>query len=270
MQTLSIETADDPRIRDFRHLSDGDFLAGHGWFVAEGRLVAARVLDDPRYRVRSLLLNPAALSALGPSLARLPAGTPIYVCRSADFLGITGFNIHRGCLAIVERPTERSPHDLIATARAVAVLEAVANADNIGGVFRNAAAFGVDAVLLGPACGDPLYRKAVRTSMGAVLRVPFARLEPWPDALDALTARGFTTVALTPAADAQTLDAFAAGARSSRLALLFGAEGSGLTREALARATHRVRIPTRPEVDSLNLAVAAGIAFSRLLADVTV
>jgi tRNA G18 (ribose-2'-O)-methylase SpoU len=144
------------------------------------------------------------------------------------------------------------------------VLEDVANPDNVGGIFRSAAAFGVDAVLLSPSCCDPLYRKAVRTSMSATLRVPFARLEPWPARLQALKADGFTLVAFTPDSSAEALDGFAPRGRRSRLACLFGSEGGGLTSEVQALADSRVRIPIRSDVDSLNLAVAAGIALSWL------
>jgi tRNA G18 (ribose-2'-O)-methylase SpoU len=152
---------------------------------------------------------------------------------------------------------------VLSTATVVVVLEAVANADNVGGVFRTAAAFGADGVLLSPSCCDPLYRKAIRTSMAATLRVPFARMEDWPHGLAALRARGFTIVGLTPRAEAQPLDIFAAS-RPARIVLLVGNEGAGLSREAEAAAERLVRIPIRPDVDSLNLVVATGIVLSRL------
>jgi tRNA G18 (ribose-2'-O)-methylase SpoU len=138
------------------------------------------------------------------------------------------------------------------------------NADNVGGVFRNAAAFGADAVLLGPKCCDPLYRKAIRTSMAATLRVPFAKLDAWPTALSQIRARGFLLAALTPREDAVHLAAFARQYRGDRLAILVGAEGDGLTTEAEREADTRVCIPIRREVDSLNLAVATGIALAWL------
>jgi tRNA G18 (ribose-2'-O)-methylase SpoU len=172
--------------------------------------------------------------------------------------------VHRGCLALVERPRPASIDEVLRDARLVVVLEDVANADNVGGVFRNAAAFGVDAVLLSPSCCDPLYRKAIRTSMAATLQVPFARIADWPRGLAALGARGFTTVGLTPRAPAQSLDSFAAASRPARIALLVGNEGAGLSREAEAAAHHLVRVPIRPDVDSLNLVVATGIVLSRL------
>jgi tRNA G18 (ribose-2'-O)-methylase SpoU len=269
MRPIQVDAVDDPRLDDFRKLSDAELLAHRNLFVAEGRLVTMRLLGDPRYKVRSLLLSPAALRALEPALAATSTNPAVYVCAPSGFRGITGFNIHRGCLALVERPHPPVLEGVLREAFSVAVLESVTNADNVGGVFRNAAAFGVDAVLLNPVCCDPLYRKSVRTSMGAALTVPFVRMTPWPESLSQLSDRGFELVALTPAPYVESLESFVARTRTHRprrrLALLLGSEGPGLSEAALTGAHHRVRIPTRPEVDSLNLAVAAGIAFSRLL-----
>jgi tRNA G18 (ribose-2'-O)-methylase SpoU len=197
-------------------------------------------------------------------LDRLSVDVPIYVCEAEDFLGITGHDIHRGCLALVERPPAISIQALLAHQNTAVVLEGVTNADNVGGVFRNAAAFGAGAVLLSPTCCDPMYRKAIRTSMGAVLRVPFARAERWPAAIDDVRAAGFTVVALTPREPSQALDEFLARRRPDRVALIVGTEGEGLTPAIEAAADYRVRIPTSGDVDSLNLAVAAGIALYAL------
>jgi tRNA G18 (ribose-2'-O)-methylase SpoU len=155
---------------------------------------------------------------------------------------------------------------VIASAQTMIVLEGVSNADNVGGVFRNAAAFGAGGVLLSPTCCDPLYRKAIRTSMGSSLRVPFTRAgdQDWPGVLTRVRAAGFTIVALTPREPAETLDAFAARPRASRVALMVGTEGAGLTPAVEATADHRVRIPIGDRVDSLNLAVAVGIALYAL------
>jgi len=261
---VRIETADDPRVSDYRDVGDPELLRDRGLFVAEGRLVVRRVIGHARFNVRSLLLSDAARLALAPDLARLLPSVPIFVCATGLFAQLTGYNIHRGCLALVERGRPSSFEDVIENARLVVVLEDVANADNVGGVFRNAAAFGADAVLLTPSSCDPLYRKAIRTSMAASLAVPTARLEDWPGALTVLKTRGFTIAALTPAGNAETLDTFARRPRPARIALLAGAEGAGLSEAAMARADRRVRIPIRPDVDSLNLAVAVGIALSRL------
>ena len=268
MSRVHIIGPDDPRVDAYRSVTDPDLIRARGLFVAEGRLVVERLIAEGRYDIESLLLSETARRALEPALAALPPSVPIYVCEAADFRGIAGYDVHRGCLALSSPPSLPVIDDLLATARLVVVLEGVTNADNVGGVFRNAAAFGVDAVLLDAASCDPLYRKAIRTSMAAVLRVPFARLtkqaDEWPAALAGLKARGFTIAAFTPTAAGCDLDELAASLGPARLALLFGSEGPGLGAASEAAADHRVRIPIDSRVDSLNLAVAAGIALHRL------
>jgi tRNA G18 (ribose-2'-O)-methylase SpoU len=263
MPVIRLEGPLDPRVAVYRDVPEPELVRARGLFVAEGRLVVGRLIQDRRYRVQSLLLNDAALEALAPELAALDSTVPVYVGDRSLFLAVTGFNLHRGCLALVQRPEPRQPADLLRHARLVVALEGVTNADNVGGVFRNAAAFGADAVLLSPTCCDPLYRKALRTSMGAVLRVPFARVSDWPGGLHALARHRFEVVALTPAADALALEGLVS-ARPARAVLLVGTEGHGLTDAAVAVADRCVRIPIRPEVDSLNLAVATGIALFHL------
>ena len=259
-----ITRADDPRIAPYRDMSDSELMRSHGLFVAEGRLVVERVVDDRAYRLRSVLVNEAARRGLATILDTVARQTPVYVCESRDFLGITGYNIHRGCLALVERPPARSIDAVIADAWTIVVLEDVANADNVGGVFRNAAALGGDAVVLNPGCCDPLYRKSIRTSMAAARRVPFVHADEWPAPLDAIRAAGFSIVALTPREGSETLEAFASRPRPDRVALVAGSESAGLTPNVEAMADHRVRIPIGDRVDSLNLAVAVGIALYRL------
>ena len=258
----------DPGVALYRDVADAELLRLRGLFVAEGRLVVQRVLEDPAYAVQSVLLSDAASHALEPLLTAVRLDLPIYICEAADFLGITGHNIHRGCLALVERPASKTIADLIrppvSPCATVVVLEAVTNADNVGGVFRNVAAFGADGVVLSPTTCDPLYRKAIRTSMAATLRVPFARLDAWPAGLDELHSAGFTIVALTPREPSATLDAFVSERRPGKIALLVGTEGAGLSADAESMADVRVRIPISPGVDSLNLAVAVGIALHRL------
>ena len=182
----------------------------------------------------------------------------------APFRAVTGFEIHRGCLALAERPAALAPCEILRDARTIVILEGVTNADNVGGVFRNVAAFGADAVMLSPTCCDPLYRKAIRTSMAATLRVPFATITDWPSGLSDVRATGFTLVALTPRRTSQTIDAFLEPGRPLRVALLVGTEGAGLSELAEGAADARVRIPTTTMVDSLNLAVATGIVLARL------
>jgi len=268
MQVLRVSGPGDPRVSVYESVSDAELLRQRGQFVAEGRLVVERLIAEGRYAIQSVLLSEAAYRALEPALETLDRDVPVYVCAGGDFLGITGYDVHRGCLALAERPAPLSLDALLRHAEVIVALEGVTNADNVGGVFRNAAAFGADAVLLDGASCDPLYRKAIRTSMAATLRVPFARLadraSEWPSALAALRARGFTLVALTPADSARDLDEFAASPRPARFALLLGSEGPGLSDASSAVADHHVRIPVNPDVDSLNLAVAAGIALYRL------
>ena len=252
---------DDSRLAAYRHVGDPQWLRDRDLFVAEGRLVVSRMLESGTAAVVSILATPAARAALGERLDSLAA--PVYVCDPPTLYGVTGYNFHRGCLAITRRPAPPPLAAFDGAARLLA-LEGVGNPDNIGGLFRTAAAFGVDGILLDPRSGDPLYRKAIRTSMGAVLRVPWIRLEPWPAALDAFRARGFRILALTPRADATPVDDVALRPGPERLLVLVGAEGDGLTDAALASADERVRIPMASGVDSLNVTVAAGIALARL------
>lgn len=269
MSIVRIQTLEDPRLAGYRELAEPELVRALGVFVAEGRLVVERVMRQG-LAIQSLLLNAAAHGALEPLIAAQGQEVPVYVADSAEFRRLTGHDFHRGCLALVERPKPRPIAELLVGARLVVVLEGVANPDNVGGVFRNAAAFGVDAVLLSPTACDPLYRKAIRTSMAQSLRVPFARLgeesgpSSWPEALTQLTEQGFELVALTPREPSRDIDTFASARRPERLALLVGSEGAGLSAAAEARAEHRVRIPIRRDVDSLNLAVAVGIALHRL------
>ncbi|MGH8975583.1 MAG: TrmH family RNA methyltransferase [Acidimicrobiia bacterium] len=256
---------DDPRLDDYRFLRDARVRrrleapdpagGGPGFFVAEGPTVIARLIGSGR-RVRSVLVDPRRAARLEPLLLTLPA--PVYVAERPVLAAACGFDVHRGALAAADRWPLPAPATLLAAARRVAVLEGINDHENLGALFRNAAGLGVDAVLLCPRCADPLYRRSVRVSMGHVLSVPWARLEPWPEALAEVRRGGFAIAALTPAPDAEPL----AGVRAEdRLALMFGAEGPGLSPEALARADRRVRIPMAGGADSLNVASAAAVAF---------
>ncbi|MSO36163.1 MAG: RNA methyltransferase, partial [Acidobacteria bacterium] len=244
---------------DYHHLLDPARLVERGLFVAEGRLVVRQLLNLPRWQLHSILLTAATAENLGAVLPLTNA--PIYVVAQALMNDIAGFNLHRGCLALAHRPPSLGLPDLdrIATGplSRVLVMEGVSNPDNIGGLFRTAAAFGVGLVVLGPSCGDPLYRKAIRTSMAATLVVPFVTAPQWPGAMADLKADGFTVAALTPRSDAVPLRDVA---RHPKLALMVGAEGDGLSDAALAAATLRVRIPMTTAIDSLNVTVAASIA----------
>jgi tRNA G18 (ribose-2'-O)-methylase SpoU len=261
-----IEHAEDPRVAAYREVRDGELVRAHGLFVAEGRHVVRRVLADRRYHVQSVLVNDAALRDLAPDIEQLDSDLPVFLGEAAALAAIAGYGVHRGCLALVRRPPETSVDDLLARSSTLVILDGVSNADNVGGVFRNAAAFMADGVLLSASSCDPLYRKAIRTSMAATLRVPFARAraDEWSGIIDRVRGAGFTTVALTPRQPSETLERFAAMPRPPQLALIVGNEGDGLT-EAMERAAdHRVRIPISDSIDSLNLAVATGIALHAL------
>ena len=253
-----IESADDPRLDPYRHVADPRWLRDRGLFVAEGRLVVDRLVALERFSVHSILVNRAAQTALLELLST--AAAPVFVCDDPTLESITGYNFHRGCLALVARPPEVAAADLYG-ARRILGIEGVANPDNVGGLFRTAAAFGIDAILLDATSGDPLYRKAIRTSMGATLRMPHARLDEWLPALARFRERGFRLVALTPDPGAQRLDEFASGiGPDDRVIVLVGGEGSGLAGETIAFADGSVRIPIDDALDSLNVVVAAGIA----------
>jgi tRNA G18 (ribose-2'-O)-methylase SpoU len=256
---------DDPRVDDYRHLSDarlrrrlegGDAATGDpGFFVAEGAHAIRRLLGSGR-RVRSVLVDPARLAALAPDLAGLAA--PVYVAEPPVLAAVAGFDVHRGALAVADRWSLPEPSAVLRAARRVAVLEGINDHENLGVIFRNASALGIDGLLLCPRCCDPLYRRSVRVSMGHVLSVPWARLEPWPEALAGVRAAGFTLVALTPGPGAEPLAEAEAG---ERIAVLLGAEGAGLSPAALAAADRRACIPMVTGVDSLNVGSAAAIAF---------
>jgi tRNA G18 (ribose-2'-O)-methylase SpoU len=263
MPVLSVPWSDS-RCGLYRSLSDGNLLRRHGLFVAEGRLVVERVIETGRYEIVSALLNDASLAALLPLFESRAPGVPLFRMDARGFEQFTGFNIHRGCLALVRRPAPLDWRQAVGRSRVIVALEAVTNADNVGGVFRNAAAFGAGAVLLSPTSCDPLYRKAVRTSMGAVMNVPFARLDSWPGELVELSGLGFCVAALTPSRPSVTLEEFAISRSGKPLVLVVGSEGPGLTPEACACAGTAVRIPMADGVDSLNLVVATGIALARL------
>lgn len=260
-----IEALGDERVADYAHVADPAWLAEHGLFVAEGRLVVRRLLESNRFAVRSVLVSPAALAALGAVLSKAPERVPVYVCEPTILNELAGFNFHRGCLALAERPLDAAPLDRLAGAERLLALEGVGNPDNVGGLFRVAAAFGAEGMLLDQRCGDPLYRKAIRTSMGASLRLPFVVSAAWVDDLRWLQRSGARLVALTPQPAATALSAFAASVSpGTRLVFMLGAEEPGLTTAALEAADHRVRIPVSRDVDSLNVVVAAGIALATL------
>lgn len=266
MSTIRIDSHDDERLSEFRNVPDPELLARRGLFVAEGRLVVTRLLTS-RLETRALLVTESALASLPEHLVHQTF--PVYVVPQAVMKGVTGFNFHRGCLAIGVRPPARDWREVMAIASVRAppilvVLERVGNVDNVGSIFRNAAAFGAGGVLLQADCADPLYRKAIRTSMAASLTMAYATAR-WPDVLRELAERGWATVAMTPAADAPQIRDVAAALASEPVAIVLGHEGEGLTGDAISACTHRARIAMAHRVDSLNVATAAAIALHELV-----
>ena len=257
-RVVAVDDAADPRLADFRDLARADRRpdrpGGRGLVLAEGTVVVRRLLASP-YPPRALLGVARRVEDLAPDLAG--ADVPAYVTDAATMAEVVGFHLNRGVLASADRAPAPDLAALLAGARRVALLEGVNDHENLGALFRNAAALGVDAVLVGPECADPLYRRSVRVSMGHVLRVPFATCG-LAAAVTALRGAGFTLAALTPGGDPGALAGLAG---HERVALMLGAEGPGLSDEALAAADVRVRIPMAGDVDSLNVATAAAVAF---------
>jgi len=257
VQLVHVTDAADPRVDDFRDLTDADVRPDRrGIVIAEGVNVVERLVSSP-YRTRAVIGVPARIEALRRALE--PLDVPVFAVDKWLLSQIVGFRVTRGVLASADRTDPLDPVELVQGVSRVAVLEGLNDFENLGALFRNAAAFGVQAVLLDERCADPLYRRSVRVSMGHVLRVPFAVLpDPWPAALHVL--EGFTTVALTPGGDLALRDV----PPLERWAVLLGAEGPGLSAGALAAASLRVRIPMATGVDSLNVATAAAVAFAQL------
>jgi tRNA G18 (ribose-2'-O)-methylase SpoU len=233
-----------------------------GYFVVEGVLAIERLVALPHWRVRSFALLPKVAERLGGRLAAVDA--PIAVADESVLRDVVGFDIHRGALASVDRVAPRPAIELVGAGSLLLAAEGVNDHENLGALYRNAAAFGVGAVLLDATSADPFYRRSVRVSLGNVLAVPTGHLGPLPAGLDDLHERGVTTVALTPAGDRDLRDLDAAGCGPGPVAVLVGAEGPGLSAATLAAATHRVRIPMATGVDSLNVATAAALALHHL------
>lgn len=257
-----IDDPADPRVEAFRNVRDRDVAGRFGGFIAEGEVVLRVLARSRLHKARAILVAAKRAESLAPLLAQFPPGVAILAAGQAVMDEIAGFHIHRGILAFGERAAEPSAEALLATLKGparVVALFGVANHDNLGGVFRNAAAFGAAAVLLDAASCDPLYRKAIRVSVGAALLVPFARFDPEEDPLELLARHNFETLALSPAG-ATPLAQLTPPART---AILLGAEGHGLPPELLARA-RTISIPMAGGFDSLNLAVTSGIVLNHL------
>ena len=262
MLVIDIVDPGDARVDDFRDLNSvdrrPDLPTGKGLVIAEGVLVVQRMLAS-RFAPHACLGTDRRLTELAADLA----GTAIpYYRASAEVMAeVVGFHLNRGVLAAARRPPELALADVLAGARTVAVLEGVNDHENLGSIFRNAAGLGVAGVVFGAGCADPLYRRAVRVSMGHALLVPFARAQHWPMDLETLRDNGFRLLAMTPDRQARVLSEAVDELAGQKVAVLVGAEGPGLTETAMRAADARVRIPMARGTDSLNVATAAALAF---------
>jgi tRNA G18 (ribose-2'-O)-methylase SpoU len=259
-----IDVADpaDPRLDDFRDLNSvdrrPDLPSGKGLVIAEGVLVVQRMLAS-RFRPRAMLGTDRRLGELEADLGDVDA--PYYRVDADVMAEVVGFHLNRGVLASAARPPERTVAQVLEGARTVAVLEGVNDHENLGSIFRNAAGLGVDAVVFGIGCADPLYRRAVRVSMGHALLVPYAWAESWPDDLKLLRENGFRLLAMTPDPSACALPDAMTDVADEKAAILVGAEGPGLTEHVMRASDMRVRISMSRGTDSLNVATAAALAF---------
>lgn len=261
---IAIEEPDDPRVADYLHLNDQAArrrIEGDEFFMSEGWMSIERLIDSG-HRFRSALLSPSRVTRFQPYLSRPElTDVPVYVAEAEIMDRIVGFHLPRGVLVSAFRRPLVTVDELARTCGRLVVLEALNDDENVGAIARAARAFGVDGIVLSPTCTDPYHRRTVRVSMGEILHMRIARADAsaWPGALDTLHAAGFETWALTPDADATDLWN---AEPPERLAIMLGAEGPGLTDEAMALASRRVRIPISESVDSLNVGHAAAIAFA--------
>jgi tRNA G18 (ribose-2'-O)-methylase SpoU len=262
VRIVRVEGIDDPRLTDYRDLTDVALRSRsepeRGLFMAESAEVIRRALHAG-IEPRSVLLSERWLETIGALLDEARVDPPVFVADPADLESIVGFRLHRGAIAAMRRPTLAPVADVVHDARRVVVLEDIVDHTNVGAIFRSAAGLGADAVLVSPRCADPLYRRSVRVSMGTVFQVPWTRMPDWPSELDMLRSAGMTVAALALDEDAVPLDAFAADV-PDRVALLLGAEGDGLSRGAVYASDVVVRVPMSWGVDSLNVAAASAVA----------
>lgn len=259
---INIEDRHDPRIELYRDIRERDLVGRRRLFVAEGKFVVEKLIDSDFHQPLSLLIASKRAGALEPLLSRLPDDLPVYVAAQEVIDAIAGFPLHRGILAIGRRTLVRTADDLLAEhgkRATVLVLSGIANHDNMGGIFRNAAAFGVHAVLLDSDCCDPLYRKAIRVSVGATLLVPFAQMSRQDDVVDLLKRHTFDSVALSPAGNCLLTN----WRPEPRTAVMLGAEGPGLSADYLKRA-HSIQIAMSAGFDSLNVATTSGIVLHHI------
>lgn len=264
MSHIHIADPQDSRVASYLDIRERDLAGRQGRFVAEGKVVLNVLFSARRFEAESVLVLESRLPGLAGTLALAPADMPVYVASSPVMDTIAGFHIHRGVLAIGRKRPPQSPEELLdeLPERAlVVVLVGIANHDNVGAIFRNAAAFGADAVILDGSSCDPLYRKAIRVSVGAVLKIPFAIADDADGLVDTMMRRGFEHFGLSPRGKSDLRDI----ERRQRAALWFGAEGEGLPEKLLARL-NTVRIAMAGGFDSLNVAAASAIALHQFAA----
>lgn len=265
VDVVDIDDPRDARLDDFRDLNSidrrPDLPSGKGLVIAEGVLVVQRMLAS-RFTPRALLGTDRRLTELSADLTGADApDVPFYRVSAEVMAEVVGFHLNRGVLAAASRVPEPPVAELVAGARTIAVLEGVNDHENLGSIFRNGAGLGVDAVVFGSGCADPLYRRSVRVSMGHALLVPFARSADWPADLTMLREQGFRLLAMTPDPGAEVLSSAMTTLGDERVAVLVGAEGPGLSERAMRASDMRVRIPMSRGTDSLNVATAAALAF---------
>ena len=264
-QIVEVSDAQDPRLRDYIDLRDVHLRklleAERGIFLAEGEKVVRRAIESGNVP-RSFLMSPRWLESLADLLAA--AEVPCFVLNDAAIESLTGFHVHRGALASLDRPILPGPSTVLAGAQRIVVLEDLMDHTNVGSAFRSVAALGFDAILLSPRCADPLYRRAIKVSMGSVFWLPYARIDDWYGAPALLKAAGFTTLAMTLSDDSIGLDAVPTGL--GKIALVVGSEGHGVSDHWTIGADFRVKIPMAPEIDSLNVAASVAVACWQLRA----
>jgi len=254
MPVIEITTLDDPRLADYSHQTDVALKkTGGGIYLAESALVLQRAIRSG-HRVRSVL---ALGGTVDEAVALVGAEVPVFSGPGDLLEQLTGYVLHRGLIGSMDRPALPTPESLLAGARRVVILENVVDPTNVGAIFRSVGAIGADAVLVTPRCSDPFYRRAIRVSMGTVLQVPWTRVGDWPSVRELLSAAGFEIAALALSDDAVSLRDFMP---PEKLAIVLGAEGEGLTPQALAAADTVVQIPMRHGIDSLNVAAASAVA----------
>jgi tRNA G18 (ribose-2'-O)-methylase SpoU len=277
VRVIQIEDPADPRLSDYTGLTDVARRSKHepsmGIYMAESEMVI-RIAVEAGHRVKSLLMAERWIEPLADLLPLIGADsageTPLYVADYETLEQITGFNVHRGALAAMYRPALLSLDELLdsldsITSPRIAILDGLVNHTNVGAIFRSAAALGADAVLISPACADPLYRRSIRVSMGTVFQVPWTRFESWTELGHVLRSRGYAVAALALSDDSVDIEEYAATV-PDRLALILGTEGTGISSDARGICDAIVRIPMRADVDSLNVAAASAVAFWALRA----